>query len=95
MRFSKKYEYSKICRSAVIEDNGTTVASEDMSDHVLNKIRIDVVSRTTSMEKSEEMTEEKEFVHMICRSKQPANDLSKPELLPGSYIQHFSPVWLW
>ena len=37
------------------------------------------------MERSEEMTEEEEFVYMIPRSKQPANDFSNPELLPGLY----------
>ena len=46
----------------MIDVNGTTVTSEDINDHVLNKIRTDVVSRTTSMEPSEEMTEEEEFV---------------------------------
>jgi hypothetical protein len=61
-------------RSAVIDVNGTTVTSEDISD---------AASRTTSMEASEEMTEEEEFVYMIPRSKQLANDFSNPELLPG------------
>ena len=37
------------------------------------------------MEASEEVTEQEEFVYMIPRSKQPANDFSNPELLPGLY----------
>ena len=69
----------------MIDVNGTTVTSEDISDHVLNKVRADVASRTASMEKSEETTEEEEFVYMIPRSKQPANDFANPELLPGLY----------
>ena len=76
---------SKASRSAVIDVNGTTVTSEDISGHVLNRIRTDAVSRTTSMEASEEVTEGEEFVYMIPRSKQPANDFSNPELLPGLY----------
>ena len=69
----------------MIDVNGTTVTSEDISDHVLNRIRTDAVSRTTSMEASEEVTEQEEFVYMIPRSKQPANDFSNPELLPDLY----------
>ena len=85
MGFQKKYEYLKTCPSAVIDVNGTTVTSEDISDHVLHRIRTDAVSRTTSLETSEEIGEEEEFVYMIPRSKQPANDFSNPELLPGLY----------
>ena len=48
----------KTWRSAVIDVNGTTVTSEDISDHVLNRIRTDAASRTTSMEASEEVTEQ-------------------------------------
>ena len=69
----------------MIAVNGTTVTSDDISDHVLNKVRADVASRSASMETSEEMTEEEEFVYMIPRSKQPANDFSNPDLLPGLY----------
>ena len=69
----------------MIDVNGITVTSEDISDHVLNRIRTEAASRTTSMEASEEVTEQEEFVYMIPRSKQPAKDFSNPELLPGLY----------
>ncbi|CAF1021920.1 unnamed protein product [Didymodactylos carnosus] len=49
------------------------------------RIRTDAASRTTSMEASEEVTEQEEFVYMIPRSIQPVNDFSNPELLPGLY----------
>jgi hypothetical protein len=59
----------KTCRSAVIDVNGTTVTSEDINDHALNRVRADAASRTASMETSEEITEEEEFVYMIPQSK--------------------------
>ena len=75
----------KTCRSAVIDVNGTSVTSKDINDYVLNRIRTDAVSRTTFMEASDEVTEQEEFVYMIPRSKQPANDFSNPGLLSGLY----------
>lgn len=70
----------------MIDVNGTNVTTEDINGHVLNKIRTDAVSRITATEASEEANEEEEdLVYMIPRSKQPANDFSIPELLPGLY----------
>ena len=57
--FWDKYEYLKMCRSAVLDVNGTTVMSEDMSD---------VVNLITSKEASEELTKEEELGCMIPRS---------------------------
>ncbi|CAF1367968.1 unnamed protein product, partial [Didymodactylos carnosus] len=71
--------------SAVIDVNGTTVTSEDINGHLLRKIKGDAVSQITSMDTSEEVPEDDEVVYMIPRSKQPANDFSNPELLPGLY----------
>lgn len=73
------------CISAVLDVNGTSIASKDISVHLLQKIKNG--STKTSNHTSDVSTkdEENEDVYVIPRSHMPVNDCANPEFLLGLF----------
>jgi hypothetical protein len=69
--------------SAVIDVNGTTVTSQDISQHLLHKIKAD--AGQSFVDTFEEATQDEDSVYMIPRSKQPVNDFFNREMLLGLF----------
>ncbi|CAF1498169.1 unnamed protein product [Adineta ricciae] len=69
--------------SAVLDVNGTTISSEDISVHLLRKVNTDMIGASSDL--PEKYTEDDDDVYMIPRSNVPIKDYFNPELLLGLY----------
>lgn len=72
--------------SAVLDVEGTTIASEDIGVHLIRRIKNNSTkSLIETFETSTENEENVENVYVIPRSHMPAHDYSNPELLLGLF----------
>lgn len=77
--------------SAILDVNGTTIASEDIGVHLLQKFKIDSTKSSVdilniSTKNIEDIeSAENEDVYVIPRSHMPVNDCSNPQLLLGLF----------
>ncbi|CAF1021874.1 unnamed protein product, partial [Rotaria magnacalcarata] len=72
-----------ITASAVLDVNGTTVSSDDVAEHLLGQMKIQVSDKT--LETQLEEIAEQDPVYMIPRGNKPANEYSNPNLLLGVF----------
>ncbi|CAF1580639.1 unnamed protein product [Rotaria magnacalcarata] len=74
-----------ITTSAVLDVNGTTIASKDIGVHLLHKIKNG--SRKAFIDPFYTSTDniENEDVYVIPRSNMPVNDCANPEFIPGLF----------
>jgi hypothetical protein len=69
--------------SAVLDLNGTSVSCEDVAEHLIERIRIEMTDKTQQTEANEKHGED--IVYMIPRGNKPANEFLNPELLMGMF----------
>ncbi|CAF4747178.1 unnamed protein product, partial [Rotaria magnacalcarata] len=71
--------------SAILDVNGTTIASKDIDVHLLHKIKNS--SSKALIDPSDISTDnmENEDVYVIPRSNMPVNDCANPEFLLGLF----------
>jgi hypothetical protein len=67
----------------VLDVNGTTITSKDISDHLVSKIKNHTSKQ--DVDTFDNSIEDDDVVYMIPRSSAPADEISNSELLPGLF----------
>lgn len=69
--------------SAVVDVNGTTISSDEVTEHVLERMKIQMGNEVRNAHNKE--NEKQDTVYMIPRGNKPANEYSNPNLLLGIF----------
>ncbi|CAF1357094.1 unnamed protein product, partial [Adineta steineri] len=69
--------------SAVLDVNGTNISSDDVAEHLLERLNMQVVDETLNTGLDKQAQEN--IVYMIPRGDKPANEYSNPNLLLGVF----------
>ncbi|CAF4251337.1 unnamed protein product [Rotaria socialis] len=69
--------------SAVLDVNGTNISSDDMTEHLLERMKVQIVEKTR--EPDSERNAQEDTVYTIPRGNRPANEYSNPNLLLGIF----------
>ncbi|CAF1351527.1 unnamed protein product, partial [Rotaria sp. Silwood1] len=72
-----------IISSAVLDVNGTKVSSDEVAEHLLERIKAQVPEKTHG--KDTEQNSKQDTVYIIPRGNKPANEYSNPNLLLGIF----------
>ena len=70
--------------SGVLDVKGTSVRSEDINSHVIQRLRVDAL-RSSTVTFGETNVNSRDVVYMIPHGSKPANEYLNPNLLPGLY----------
>ena len=72
-----------MCFSAVLDVNGTNISSEDVTEHLLERMKTQMTDE--NLKTGSEESARKDTVYMIPRGNKPANEYSNPNLLLGIF----------
>ncbi|CAF4456616.1 unnamed protein product [Rotaria sp. Silwood2] len=72
-----------IISSAVLDVNGTKVSSDEVAEHLLERIKSQVTEKSNGKDTKQNSTQDP--IYIIPRGKKPANEYSNPSLLLGIF----------
>ncbi|CAF1023771.1 unnamed protein product, partial [Rotaria magnacalcarata] len=73
--------------SAVLDVNGTNISSDDVAEHLLDRMKLQTAEQTRGL--ASERNIQKDTVYMIPRGNRPVNEYSNPNLLLGIFSTLF------
>ncbi|CAM4822210.1 unnamed protein product [Rotaria magnacalcarata] len=73
--------------SAVLDVNGTNISSDDMTEHLLERMKVQIVEK--AREPDSERNAQENTVYTIPRGNRPTNEYSNPNLLLGIFSTLF------
>jgi Helitron helicase-like domain at N-terminus len=76
-------DYHYLCYSAVVDMNGTNVSSDDITEHLLERMKVQMAEKMSTTYSEEHV--DQDTIYMIPRGNKPANEYSNPHRLLGIF----------